>query len=585
MVLRPLATLVVVLTVLACSHPSPTGPPRLDPALAAQREALHAAEIDALAARADAAVAEGDWHAAAVAIAAGHPLEPTRFRGHLPTVLEALPPATAAELARAVGRDEADRLRSAAERRALAERYAALQVPDDIASVTVAHGAAAIAAAREAYFDEVDHTDWFDAARQRLQEVAAVWGVAPGPLHRTAPSPFGDLWRLGIDAGLPEPVVVAETTEAAFAALDRWSRPVWPAEITTWTRQHDGIQVGIGVQLFEREGGVTVGHPVPGSAAWDADIEQDDVIVAVGGTRVAAMPPPAIDAVVEALHGPPGSSIAVTRSRDGAERTIELVRRAVEAETVVGYSRAPDNTWRPWVDEARGIAYVRLRAVRPHSDEAFDRLLEGLAPKALVLDLRGNAGGDVKAALEIADRFVADGVLVELVGRTVSDPVPGPDEVPWNVAVPGHALERLASDGRPRLVVLVDEGTSSAAELLALILRTRADAVLVGVETFGKLSTQVLGSDDALPVAWQITHGQLVVPDAPPLGEGIVPDHEVALSPAEGVLVDVLLARREHLRSHRDGTPIRYTGPEPDGTLPPLDRDPQLAMALAVLSR
>jgi len=191
----------------------------------------------------------------------------------------------------------------------------------------------------------------------------------------------------------------------------------------------------------------------------------------------------------------------------------------------------------------------------------------------------------VQAALEIADRFVARGVLAELVGRTVRDPVPKADEVPWNVAVPGHALETLSDSRKPRIVVLIDEGTGSAAELLAGVLRARASAVLVGVESFGKLSTQVLDSDDTLPVAWQITHGRLVIPGSPPMDGGLIPDHEIRLSPAEGALVDALLAEREHLRAHRDGTPIRYTGPGSDGTLPPLDRDPQLEMALAVLRR
>ncbi|MEM6931557.1 MAG: S41 family peptidase, partial [Myxococcota bacterium] len=233
--------------------------------------------------------------------------------------------------------------------------------------------------------------------------------------------------------------------------------------------------------------------------------------------------------------------------------------------------------------EGRGIAYVRIGALRPHSDEAFDALLEDLAPKALVLDLRGNAGGDVQAALEVADRFVAEGVLAVLTGRTVRDPVPAEGEVPWNVAVPGHALESLANARRPRIVAVIDEGTGSAAELLALMLRQHAGAVVVGAESYGKLSTQVLGTNDQLPVAWQITHGQLQVPGQP--RSPVVPDHEVTLSPAEGVLVDVLLARREHLRAHRDGFPIRYTGPVSDGTLPRLDRDPQLAMATAVLTR
>ncbi|MEO0602498.1 MAG: S41 family peptidase [Myxococcota bacterium] len=570
----------VVLALVGCawSTPAEPAPPRLDKALTAQREAIHAAETERLLATATAALERGDLVEAATAVAGGHPLAPTRFAPFVDRLLHELPASTGAELARTLDPPEAVALGRRAEARSVAERYAEREVPSPLAGVTRAHGEAVLEAARAKYVTAVDATSWLRAAHARLDLVADAWAVDV-PASPDLPT----LWTNAMAAGLPEPVVVGETTAAALGALDRWSRPVWPAEITAWTQQHDGVQVGIGVQIFDRDGSVVVGYPVPGSAAWDGDVLQDDVIVGIDGVRVADMPAPAIDAVVDALHGPPGSAARVTLARDAQEHTVTLTRRSVPAETVVGYVRDSDNGWSPWLDEGRSIAYVRIGALRPHSDEAFDALLHGLTPKALILDLRGNAGGDVQAALEVADRFVAEGVLAQLTGRTVRDPVPAEGEVPWNVAVPGHALEPLANARRPRIVAVIDEGTGSAAELLALMLRQHAGAVVVGAESYGKLSTQVLGSDERLPVAWQITHGQLRVPKQPPAP--VVPDHEVALSPAEGVLVDVLLARREHLRSHRDGSPIRYTGPASDGTLPPLDRDPQLAMARAVLTR
>ncbi len=574
-------SILALLLTHACSWPAPAAPaPRLDDALVRQRAAIHAAETGQLLARATAAFERGDWVEAASATAGGHALAPDRFARFVEPLLDELPPDTAADFARAVDHPRADLLARTARDHAIAARYAHRQIPDALAGVTRAHAAAVLSATRARYVDPVDEAAWLEAAHTRLERVAQAWNVRV-PEAATLPA----VWDAGLAAGLPEAVVVGESTEAALAALDDWSRPVWPAEIAAWTQQHDGVQVGIGVQIFDRDGAVVVGYPVPGSAAWDAGVRQDDVIVGVGGVRVADMPEPAIDAVVDALHGPPDSEVRLTFRRGDTERPSTLVRRSVPAETVLGYRRGPDNAWIPWIDEKRRVAYVRIRALRPHSDEAFDALVSDVDPSAFVLDLRGNAGGDVKAALEIADRFVADGVLVELVGRAVEEPVPREGEVPWNVAVPGHRLESLAEARRARVVVVIDEGTGSAAELLASILRQRAGAVLVGAKSFGKRSTQVLGSDDTLPVAWQITHGRLEVPGASRAAGGLVPDHGVALSPAEGVLVDVLLARREHLRAHRDGSPLRYTGPTSDGTLPPLDQDPQLAMALAVLRR
>ncbi|MEN0065468.1 MAG: S41 family peptidase [Myxococcota bacterium] len=556
----------------------------MDEALVAQRAALHEAEAKVLAERLETALAAEDWFGAAQAVAAGYSWAPDRFSAPVETLLDRLPPATGAELARIVGQDRRAEERAATARaHALAERYAAKVTPDALQGVTQPLGQAVIDAVRETYVDPVDEGVWFTAARARLDAIAGHYGVTVKPIRWSGIGPYSTLWQAGIDAGIPESVVVGETTNAALSALDAWSRPVWPAEITAWTQGHDGIQVGVGVQIFDHDGAVVVGYPVLGSAAWDAGVRQDDVIVAVGGVRTSAMAKPTIDAVVEALHGPPDTPVAVTFAREGVERTETLTRRSVQAETVVGFDRGPDNRWRTWIDARRGIAYVRILALRPHTDEAFDALLEGVKPKAMVIDLRGNGGGDLNATINLADRFLADGVVAELTGRTATDPVPQDGEVAWNAAVPGHSFEGLAKGRKPRLAVVIDEGTASAAELLAGVLKARANAVVVGAKSFGKVATQVLGSHDTLPVAWQITKAQLTVPGQAPLTEGLMPDHVVTLSPAEGVLVDTLLAKREHLRAHADGTPIRYTGPESDGTLPPLDRDPQLAMALSAL--
>lgn len=576
----PMSSLLVVLSLASCARRSGApSEPGLEPALTQQRSAIRDADVARLSDMLDAALAREDWLGAARAVVAGHALDPDRFTPAVPTLIEHLPATVGAELARGVGNDAmAQRLEATAIADAIRARYADRETPSAFTGVSTALGTAVIGAARDKYVDPINERAWFAAARDRLGLVAESFDVPLPEVAPAEPAPFESLWAAAIAASLPEPIVVAESTEAALASLDAWSKPVWPAEIAAWTRQHDGLQVGIGVQIFEEDRGIVVGYPVPGTAAWDAEVHQDDLIIGVGELTVAKLPPPRIDAVVEALVGEPGTSVVVRFDRAGAVRTVPLIRRSVPAPTVVGFRRGADNRWVPWFDEARGIAYARIRALRPYSDDEFDALLDGVAPRALILDLRGNGGGDLTAAIDLADRFVADGILAEREGRTVSLKGPGEGEVAWNAAVPGHAFEALE-----RLVVVVDEGTGSSAELLADTLRARANAVIVGQRTVGKTASQVLGQHPDGLVAWQITHARIRAPGRPAFVGGVIPDHEVTLSPAEGVLVDGLLRQREHLRTHRDGSPIRFTGePAAEGTLM-LDRDPQLAMAAAVI--
>src|SRR5690606_22779569 len=146
-------------------------------------------------------------------------------------------------------------------------------------------------------------------------------------------------------------------------------------------------------------------------------------------------------------------------------------------------------------------AYARILAFRPHTDEAFDRLLEPWLDEisGLVLDLRSCPGGDLDAAAQIADRFVDDGLVVQLEGRA---PPPPPPEgvVAWNQAVPGHALEDVD------VVVLVDAQTASSAEVVAGALQDLADAVVIGAPTVGKGSSQALHPIPELSMAVQVTN-------------------------------------------------------------------------------
>lgn len=364
--------------------------------------------------------------------------------------------------------------------------------------------------------------------------------------------------------------VVATWIDGALAALDPHTRAVWPSAVAGWEAHHEGVYVGVGVELVDEDDGVRVRWPVPGSPAFEAGLKQGDRVLRVDGHEVAT----SVEAAGR-LRGEEGTPVAVEIGRGARRLTLELVRRGITPDTVTGWTRGPDNAWDPWLDREAGVAYARVDAFRPHTDEALDALLEPVAGevRAVVLDLRGCPGGDLDAAAQLADRFVREGTLVHLEGRRLPPPPPE-GVVPWNQAVEGHALEGLP------VAVLVDGDTASSAEIVAAALDRLADAVVVGAPTAGKGSSQVLLAEPDLGVALQVTNYRWKAPDGAPIdGRGVSPDEALPLSLAATYQVGLMRRHREFLRAHADGSPLRVDLPAPRADLPVLPDDPHVVRA------
>jgi C-terminal peptidase prc len=545
----------MVLFLTGCGAPpeAPAGPP----VLAVEREALRAAERRVLLAEAEGALAAGDWRAAARIVAVERDAWPREF-GPLEERIRAQGPPDAAALLGGP-RDEAARIGRAYGAELPATRARA-------EGVTLAQGRAVWAGVRASYVDEVD----VDAARGRIRDRLALLAADPGFRAAFGPRelPAGDEpLSAALAAGWPEPETVVEALDAALAGLDPWTRAVWPSERPRWEAHHAGVTLGVGVSLVAApDGGVVVTLPAVGGPAWRAGVHAADRI-----TRVDGAPAGDVAAVAAALEGAPGTVVTLGLLRAGEALERPVTRGVVPEETVTGWRRDGER-WDVWAEE--GVAWVRISAFRPDTDAAFDALTEYAEPAVVVLDLRGNGGGDLGAALHVADRFVSDGGLVALVGRTLAPPEPGPNgEVPWNVAVPGHALE-----GTP-VVVLVDGRTASAAEIVAAILHERAGALVLGEPTFGKLRSQALRDDPATGAAWQVTTGRWLVGG---VGERVEVDLHLPLTPAERRSADELTLRRELPSAHPDGTPVSWVGEVARRDLPTLSEDPWVPWALRV---
>ena len=185
------------------------------------------------------------------------------------------------------------------------------------------------------------------------------------------------------------------------------------------------------------------------------------------------------------LRGEPGTPVAVGVARGADRLDFRLERAPVPTPTVEGFARGEDNAWHPWIAAPDGLAYVRIDAFREATEPDFDAMLEPhLDPlRGLILDLRGNPGGDVNAAVQIGDRFVKNGILAESrAGSTGHRARHRPGDRPQ-----AHPLEprRAGRLGGVPVVVLVDAETASAAEIAGL-LQERAGAVVLGAPTWGR---------------------------------------------------------------------------------------------------
>jgi carboxyl-terminal processing protease len=289
--------------------------------------------------------------------------------------------------------------------------------------------------------------------------------------------------------------------EGVFAELDEHSAFVAGDRRDRLEAVLEGQFGGVGLELGESgpDRSITVQSPVAGSPAWHAGIAAGDVIRAIDGRPTRGMP---LDEATRLLRGRPGTPVvlSIERPADGASREIVVAREIVRVESVLGDRRRPDGNWEWFVEGQPGMALVRIASFGDHTTEELRRAAERIAAgdpdgtpcRGLVLDLRGNSGGTLAAAVDVCDLFLDDGVIVSTRGREDRDPAvagdPAADGGPrdFRKATRGTVLAAVPK------AVLVDGLTASAAEVVAACLQDHGQAVVVGSRTFGKGTVQTL---------------------------------------------------------------------------------------------
>ena len=247
---------------------------------------------------------------------------------------------------------------------------------------------------------------------------------------------------------------------------------VWipPRDRDEFVKEVQGTFAGIGVSVSSDPQGALVRTPLDGSPALEAGIQAGDLIVAVEDEALTDM---ALLDIIDLVSGPEGSSVEITVIRDEQEQNFTVVRRQIETKTVLGLRRT-DGQWQWQLDD--GVLVVRIDQFLDETPRDLRSVIED-HPDAtgLVLDLRSNPGGSLSAAVETCDLFLEGGVVVEIRNRR-------------EVEATFEAQSKLATD--VPIVVLVNEGSASASEIVAGALQFHQRAIVMGRRTYGKGSVQ-----------------------------------------------------------------------------------------------
>lgn len=326
--------------------------------------------------------------------------------------------------------------------------------------------------------------------------------------------PFWEAWQIVHNEYLVQPVNDEKMMQGAIRGMmqslgDPHSGYMDPTEYGNATAPLEGYS-GIGAYVNTEGDFLTITEPIKGSPAESAGLKAGDQIVAIDGQDMTGVLP---ELARQKVLGPAGTKVVLTIKREGVEQPFGVtITRAQITIPSIEYEMLDTN-----------IAYIRLSAFSDTSgDDLRTALKEALTqnPKGLILDLRYNAGGYLDAAIKVGSEFLPDGVVA------YEEYADGSRDT-FNVTGDGLAT-------KIPMVVIVNEWSASASELVAGALQDRGRAQLVGVTTFGKGTVQnwiaLSDNEGAIRVTiarWLTPNGRNVT------GMGLKPDVEVMISDAD----------------------------------------------------
>lgn len=288
-----------------------------------------------------------------------------------------------------------------------------------------------------------------------------------------------------------------------LSALDPHSQFMDPDTYNELKVDTEGKFGGLGIEITIKDSLLTVVTPIEDTPAWKAGVKANDRIVKINQELTRDM---SLTDAVKRLRGEPGEAVTITVLRESEKKLLEfkIVRDIIKIKDVKEAKILED-----------GIGYIRLIEFRENTSQDIDAVLEKLKQEGLeglILDLRNNPGGLLDIAVKVTEKFIEPGkLIVSTKGRLAS-----------------QNLEFTSQSGKPLvdlpLVVLINEGSASASEIVAGALQDYQRAIIIGVKSFGKGSVQtVIPLSDGS--ALRLTTSKYFTPAGKEIhGKGVVPD-------------------------------------------------------------
>ncbi|MEM7345173.1 MAG: S41 family peptidase [Chloroflexota bacterium] len=285
-------------------------------------------------------------------------------------------------------------------------------------------------------------------------------------------TPFWEVWDLlnrnSLERPLDPTMLVQGAIDGMLATLDDpHTAYLPPAEQTAMEDSIQGELQGIGAEVESVDGSITIVSPFDGSPAADAGLRPGDIIREADGVNLNDMD---VGDAAALVRGPAGTDVNLVIERDGEQFPLTITRGIIDIPSVLGEMLTGD---------AEGIAYIRINRFGERTADELETLLADVIepnPAGIVLDLRRNPGGSLSTVVDVADQFLPESVILS------EDFGEGEDKV-FEATDEG-----LLEEGK--IVVLIDGGSASAAEVLAGAISDNDRGILIGTTTFGKGTVQ-----------------------------------------------------------------------------------------------